>query len=133
MTTSVYHVQLNVSRPSIAFYKGLLRHLGYTLMCEQDDMFGATNGTTDLWIMQIDARYAARGFHRKAAGVNHVAFRVESRAAVDRFIREFLDVRAIPTLYGGAREYPEYQPGYYAVFFEDPDRLKLELAYIPAD
>jgi catechol 2,3-dioxygenase-like lactoylglutathione lyase family enzyme len=131
MTTSVYHVQLNVSRPSIAFYKGLLRHLGYTLICEQDDMFGATNGTTDLWIMQIDARYAARGFHRKAAGVNHVAFRVESRAAVDRFIREFLDVRAIPTLYGGAREYPEYQPGYYAVFFEDPDRLKLELAHIP--
>ena len=132
MTTSVYHVQLNVSRPSIAFYKGLLRHLGYTLVCEQDDMFGATNGTTDLWIMQTDARYAARGFHRKAAGVNHIAFRVESRAAVDRFIREFLDARAIPMLYGGAREYPEYQPGYYAVFFEDPDRLKLELAYIPA-
>lgn len=133
MTTSVYHVQLNVSRPSIAFYKGLLRHLGYTLMCEQDDMFGATNGTTDLWIMQTDPRYAARGFHRKAAGVNHIAFRVESRAAVDRFVQEFLDARAIPTLYGGAREYPEYQPGYYAVFFEDPDRLKLELAYVPAD
>ena len=133
MTTSLYHVQLNVSRPSIAFYKGLLRHLGYTLMAEQDDMFGATNGTTDLWIMQTDSRYARRGFHRKAAGVNHLAFRVESRAAVDRFIRDFLDARTIATLYGGAREYPEYRPGYYAVFFEDPDRLKLELAYIPAD
>ena len=133
MTISVYHVQLNVSRPSIAFYKELLRHLGYTLMAEQDDMFGATNGTTDLWIMQTDARYAVRGFHRKAVGVNHIAFRVESRAAVDRFVREFLDARALSALYGGPREYPEYRPGYYAVFFEDPDRLKLELAYVPSD
>ena len=131
MTTSVYHVQLNVSLPSMAFYKDLLRHLGYTLMAEQDDMFGATNGTTDLWIMQAEPRYAVRGFHRKAVGVNHVAFRVESRAAVDRFVREFLDARALSALYGGAREYPEYRRGYYAVFFEDPDRLKLELAYIP--
>jgi catechol 2,3-dioxygenase-like lactoylglutathione lyase family enzyme len=100
-------------------------------MAEQDDMFGASNGTTDLWIVQTDARYATRGFHRKAAGVNHVAFRAASRAAVDRFVQEFLDARGIPALYGGPREYPEYRPGYYAVFFEDPDRLKLELAYVP--
>ena len=30
-----------------------------------------------------------------------------------------------------AREYPEYVPGYYAVFFTDPDGLKLELVHIP--
>ena len=131
MTASLYHVQLNVSRPSIAFYKALLGYLGYTLMAEQHDMFGATNGTTDLWIMQMDPRYAARGFHRKAAGVNHVAFRVASRTEVDRFAREFLDARAIPALYGGPRDYPEYRPGYYAIFFEDPDRLKLEVAHVP--
>ena len=28
-------------------------------------------------------------------------------------------------------EFPEYRPGYYAVFFEDPDRLKLEIVHIP--
>lgn len=98
MTTSVYHVQLNVSHPSIAFYKALLRHLGYTLMREQDDMFGATNGTTDLWIVQTDPTYAARRFHRKATGINHIAFRVDSRPEVDRFAQEFLAARRIPTL-----------------------------------
>jgi catechol 2,3-dioxygenase-like lactoylglutathione lyase family enzyme len=118
MKASLYHVQLNVSRPSIAFYKDLLTYLGYTLMAEQPDMFGATNGTTDLWIMQT-------------TGINHLAFRVESRPHVDRFTREFLDARAILTLYGAPRDYPEYRPGYYAVFFEDPDRLKLEVAHIP--
>ena len=29
------------------------------------------------------------------------------------------------------RDFPEYSPGYYAVFFEDPDRLKLEVAHVP--
>lgn len=37
----------------------------------------------------------------------------------------------ISTLYGAPREYPEYRHGYYGVFFEDPDRLKLEVAYVP--
>jgi catechol 2,3-dioxygenase-like lactoylglutathione lyase family enzyme len=131
MKASVHHVQLNVSRPSIPFYKALLTHLGYTLMAEQHDMFGATNGTTDLWIVQTDPTHAERAFHRKATGINHLAFRVDSRPEVDRFAQDFLTTRAIPTLYGGPRAYPEYRPGYYAVFFEDPDRLKLEVAHIP--
>jgi catechol 2,3-dioxygenase-like lactoylglutathione lyase family enzyme len=50
---------------------------------------------------------------------------------VDRFRREFLDARGVPTLYGTPRDFPEYSPGYYAVFFEDPDRLKLEVAHVP--
>ena len=28
-------------------------------------------------------------------------------------------------------EYPQYEPGYYAVFFADPDGLKLELVHVP--
>jgi hypothetical protein len=34
-------------------------------------------------------------------------------------------------LYEGPGEYPEYHRGYYAVYFEDPDRIKLEVAYVP--
>jgi predicted enzyme related to lactoylglutathione lyase len=29
------------------------------------------------------------------------------------------------------REYPEYSEGYFAVFVEDPDGLRFEVAYIP--
>ena len=29
-------------------------------------------------------------------------------------------------------EYPAYAPGYYAVFFGDPDGIKLEVAHIPS-
>jgi catechol 2,3-dioxygenase-like lactoylglutathione lyase family enzyme len=131
MNASLYHLQLNVSRAAVPFYKALLVYLGYTLMAEQEDMFGATNSTTDFWIASTDPGYAAHPFHRKARGLNHVAFRVQTRAEVDRFVHEFLTSHAIPPLYGGPREYPEYRNGYYAVFFEDPDRLKLEVTHIP--
>ena len=35
------------------------------------------------------------------------------------------------TILDSPREYPEYVPGYYAVFFADPDGIKLELVHIP--
>jgi catechol 2,3-dioxygenase-like lactoylglutathione lyase family enzyme len=115
----------------VPFYKALLRRLGYTLLDEHSDTFGATNGTTDLWIAHTDPSHAGHPFHRKATGINHIAFRVDSRADVDGFTNDFLAARNIPVLYGGPREYPEYRPGYYAVFFESPDRLKLEVAHVP--
>src|SRR6266511_599684 len=31
----------------------------------------------------------------------------------------------------GPREFPEYRPGYHALFFEDPDGIKLELVWTP--
>ena len=39
--------------------------------------------------------------------------------------------RGLAPLYGTPREFPEYAPGYYAVFFEDPDRIKLEVVHVP--
>jgi len=32
---------------------------------------------------------------------------------------------------GGPADHPEYEPGYYAVYFEDPDRIKIEVMYLP--
>ena len=64
-------------------------------------------------------------------GLNHLAFRVDRREEVDRFRNEFMASRSIAPLYGTPRAFPEYAPGYYAVFFEDADRIKLEVAHVP--
>jgi hypothetical protein len=50
---------------------------------------------------------------------------------VDDFYNQYLLPRKVPVLYGGPKEYPEYTKGYYSVYFEDPDRIKLELVHIP--
>jgi catechol 2,3-dioxygenase-like lactoylglutathione lyase family enzyme len=133
MKASVYHVQLNVAdaKVSVPFYRELLGYLEYRVTLGADDILGMSNGTTDFWIVRTTGERVGAGFHRKDPGLNHVAFRVGRREDVDRFREEFLKARGIAVLYGGPREYPEYRPGYYAVFFEDPDRLKLEVAYVP--
>jgi len=133
MKATVYHVQLNVAdaKVSVPFYRELLGYFEYRVTLGADDILGMSNGTTDFWIVQTAAERVVEGFHRKDPGLNHVAFRVGRREDVDRFRDEFLKARGIAVLYGGPREYPEYRPGYYAVFFEDPDRLKLEVAYVP--
>lgn len=69
------------------------------------------------------------GHDRRAPGFHHLAFHADDRADVDAFHR-FLQESGIPVLDPPA-EY-DYTPGYYAVFFADPDGLKLELVFEPA-
>src|SRR5256886_8525417 len=133
MKASVYHVQLNVRAAgvSLPFYRALLDYLDYRVSYEEPGVLGMSNGTTDFWLIGTPADRGRHAPHRKNPGLNHVAWRVTSRADVDRFYEEVLKSRGIPPLYSGPREDPEYRPGYYAVFFEDPDRLKLEVVHIP--
>ena len=101
-------------------------------MHDEGAVAGFSDGRTALWFIGAEAAHAPAGFHRKRTGLNHLAFSVARREDVDRFAAEFLAPRRIAALYDTPREFPEYAPGYYAVFFEDPDRVKLEVAHVPA-
>ena len=133
MKAQLYHLQVNVrdAGRSLPFYKALLGYLEYRTVYETDAMVGFSGRGGDIWVGAAAPQHAGAGFHRKRAGLNHLAFRVDRREDVDRFQVEFLVSRGLGTLYGTPREFPEYRPGYYAVFFEDPDRLKLEVVHIP--
>ncbi len=129
--TSLYHIQLNVSdaSKSLPFYKDFFGYLGYTITDESPEHIGFSNGTTDFWIIETEKEFKAHGFHRKNTGINHLAFKLESREAVDTFVNEFLKPRGISALYESPKHFPEYGGEYYAVYFEDPDRIKLEVMY----
>jgi hypothetical protein len=50
---------------------------------------------------------------------------------VDRFHRDFLISRDVPVT-DAPKDYPQYWPGYYAVFFDDPiNGIHWELAWVP--
>jgi catechol 2,3-dioxygenase-like lactoylglutathione lyase family enzyme len=92
-------------------------------------MRGWVSQKGSFWIKQADAKFAADTFNKDRVGLCEVAFRADGRAQVDALAQE---VEA----QGGAildppREY-DYAPGYYAVFFTDPDGIKLEYVHIPA-
>ena len=61
-------------------------------------------------------------------GFHHLAWNADSRAQVDELYRLLLKMKA--TVLDPPAEY-DYEPGYYAVYFVDPDGLKLELVHIP--
>jgi catechol 2,3-dioxygenase-like lactoylglutathione lyase family enzyme len=65
---------------------------------------------------------------RYEVGLHHVAFEASSRSAVDERERWLREVGA--QIESPAREYA-YSLGYYAVFFYDPDGIKLEIVHVP--
>ena len=133
MKTSLYHVQINVgdAARSIPFYRELFGYFEYKTIMETRDLLAVSNGSTDFWMIETPREHRGTPFHRKNTGLNHVAFGVRARTDVDRFVTEFMTPRGLTPLYDSPREYAEYRPGYYGVFFEDPDRLKLEVAHVP--
>ena len=111
---------------STAFYDGVLPLLGFRRGA------GAPEGP--VWAgehSEIGLQQArSPGTHgRYAPGLHHLAFTAPTRAAVD-LAHERLVALGV-TILDAPAEYPQYAPGYYAVFFADPDGLKLEYAFTP--
>lgn len=129
MKTTLSHIGINLSSEEkcFPFWQDLLKYLEFKLILDGNH-FDANDGHTFLCFSATKPGYLEAPFHRKHTGLNHIAFGVTSRQEVDRFVKEYLEPRNIPMLYGGAKEY-DYTPGYYAMYFEDPDRIKIEVAF----
>lgn len=114
-----------------AFYRPVLEFLGYTKVEDEAGMtlwFSETAGAAiNLWQAHDDLK--ARPHERYAPGFHHFAFAAESRSQVDAL--HGLLGRIGATVLDAPAEY-DYMPGYYAVFFVDPDGMKFELAHMPS-
>ena len=131
-STGVHHVDLVVSsiERSLPFYSGLLGPLGFHTVSEVEGERGET-----IWYLSgpgtsIGLREAQSNepHDRYAIGLHHLAFEAESRAQVD----ELADwVRTQPVEIESEPQEYTYIPGYYAVFFYDPDGIKLEIVHVP--
>jgi glyoxylase I family protein len=133
-SSGVHHVDLVVSsiERSLPFYRDLLGPLGFHRIGEVEGERGET-----IWYIggpgsQIGLReaqtQAAQPYDRYRVGLHHLAFEASSRAGVDErtaWLRnQRAEIESEPQEYG-------YMPGYYAVFFYDPDGIKLEILHVP--
>jgi glyoxylase I family protein len=128
----INHLDLTVTDLAVScdFYDKVLGRLGYLRSSEYA-------GVVPCWVLSRSGATLSIGLHeatasaphdRYSAGLHHLAFHLSSREEVDSF-HEFLLQERITVLDAPA-EY-DYTPGYYAVFFCDPDGIKLELVYEP--
>ena len=133
-SAGVHHIDLVVSsiERSLAFYKGLLGPLGYHSVSEVEGERGETIwylGGPGTGVGLREAQTPSDGaYDRYSLGLHHVAFEAESRADVDERA-DWLRAQGAE-LESDPQEYT-YSPGYYAVFFFDPDGLKLEVVHVP--
>lgn len=67
--------------------------------------------------------------NKRHPGLHHLAFRAADRADVDALYALLQRIGA--KVLDAPAEYPQYSAGYYAVFFTDPDGLKLEYVFKP--
>ena len=128
----VHHVDLVVSsiERSLPFYRELLAPLGYHRISEVEGERGET-----IWYLSgrdvaVGLREAQTGgaYDRYRVGLHHLAFEAWSRSAVAERA-DWLAARGAE-IESGPEEYA-YLPGYYAVFFYDPDGIKLEIVHVP--
>jgi catechol 2,3-dioxygenase-like lactoylglutathione lyase family enzyme len=123
------HLAIRVSDFEVSrrFYDRLLHFLGFVREWEFDRTVGWNNGVTMVWITEADAEGRKAPHRTGDIGYHHYAFELGAREEVDE-LGEFLEREGV-TVVDPPTAYPSYGEGYYAVFFLDPDGLKLEAMY----
>lgn len=117
------HIDLRVRdlKRAREFYGKLLPQLGFT--CDRSDAecgtFYAVGGD------KASEFFAFNEDRQHVPNETRIAFWGDTREEVDRIARILPEIGA-KNIEGPAVE-PQYSPGYYACFFEDPDGNKLEI------
>ena len=121
------HIYITVSdlTRSERFYDCVMRILGFrknTFTNEGDHHIQYYN--RHFGFVLRPARSNQSNYDALAPGLHHFCFRVEDSASVDAIAKRFAEdgvTCSSPQLY------PEYAPDYYAIFFSDPDGIRLEV------
>jgi glyoxylase I family protein len=133
--SAIDHLDLVVTslEHSLEFYRGLLQPLGYVRLSEIAGergervlYLGRIGGMGSVSLREAQSDAHAVPYDRYAVGLHHLAFAASSRETVDERAAWLRERGA--EIESGPAEY-DYTPGYYAVFFYDPDAIKLEIVH----
>ena len=99
--------------------------MGYTIYQVWDEGFSYRYNDYYIVFVQARKKHLNSAYNRTHVGLNHLAFSLPTVTQVNS-LREELKMNGINELY---RELYPYAGGkkHYALFFEDSDRIKLEI------
>lgn len=117
----IHHVEIYVSNlvVSVEFWGWLLAELGYEEYQVWPEGKSWIMDGTYITLVQVEKKYGERPYHRKHVGLNHLAFVVTAEKLNQ--LKTALHSKGVGLLY----EEENFED---KLFFEDPDRIKIELA-----
>ncbi len=127
ITGHIHHIEINVSnlKKTVEFWTWFLEELGYEQFQKWDGGQSWQLANTYIVFVQTSEKYLPIPYHRSSVGLNHIAFHAESQKQVDNITVQ-LENKGMTVLYKDRHPYAGGK-NHYAVFFEDPDRIKVEL------
>ncbi len=128
MNGIIHHIEIYVSdlERTILFWEWLLtKKFTYEIFQKWDRGISFKLGETYIVFVQTEKKYLSNPYNRRNTGLNHLAFHCSSKEFVDTLTKE-LKEKNINILYADKHPYAGGE-NYYAVFFEDPDRIKVEV------
>ncbi len=125
----VGHVGIEVSSfaKSKKFYQTLFNGLGLETMMDTKDGMAFSNENFSLWIGELKKSRVKRAAPtgEEFVVMDHLAIRVQDKKAVNAIEKE-MEKNGYKALFP-CEEHPEFEPGYYAVSFCDPDNYVIEV------
>lgn len=123
----IHHIELYVSdlKRTVKFWGWFLEELGYSPFQKWEDGQSWKLDDTYIVFVQAKERFLDIPYHRCRVGLNHIAFHAESRKQVDELTTKLKNM-GVPILYMDQHPFAG-GPDHYAVSFEDPDRIKVEV------
>jgi len=125
----VGHVGIEVSDLSNSkkFYKALFGGLGFKVIMDTEDGVGFSNQNFSVWVGELRKprvrREAPTG--EEFVVTDHLAILVQDKKAVYDIERK-MKKNGFEALFP-CEEHPQFEPGYYAVSFCDPDNYVIEI------
>ncbi|WP_040214008.1 VOC family protein [Clostridium polynesiense] len=127
MKGMVHHIELYVRnlKESIEFWDWLLKELGYEEYQKWDKGISYKLQDTYLVLVQAEERFLDIPYNRCRAGLNHLAFHGGSPLFVDEITMK-LKKKGVKILYEDKHPHAGGED-HYAVYFESPERMKVEV------
>ncbi len=109
------------------FYKALLEGLGFGIIMDTEEGIGFSNQNFQVWLSELrDSRVERKApTGEEFVVADHLAILVEDKETVYQ-IEEKMKHRGYEPLFP-CEEHPQFEPGYIAVSFCDPDNYVIEV------
>lgn len=122
------HTKISVSdyKKSYVFYNNIFEQLGYKQVSNKDDSAGWVS-PEGYAILIAQATIPSHQYKFGAPGLHHICLKAPSMEIVDQIYQSLLKKKTF--IFDAPQKYPDYTDKYYAVYFADPDGIKLEIAY----